>query len=135
MKFYVAEVRDSDGNDCTVFDAVIAARDREHAVERLWDHLESRYPDDESDGGYGSYHPCSCAEWCKQDGGSTNDCAAHTPDGDPDADCKTAEGCDGHGGITTPEPDQYQEFETEAEARAAMSRYHSQIDLTDLEAA
>ena len=53
MQGYLFEVRDSDGNDCTVFDAVVAAESREQATEILWKHLTETYPDDESDGGFG----------------------------------------------------------------------------------
>ena len=61
MQGYLFEVRDSDGNDCTVFDAVVAAESREQATEILWKHLTETYPDDESDGGFGTFHACDCA--------------------------------------------------------------------------
>ena len=45
MNYYIIEVRDSDGNDCTVFDALVSARTRDRALDKVWAYLEEMYPD------------------------------------------------------------------------------------------
>ena len=122
MPYYLIEVRDSDGNDCSVFDAIVFAESRDAASARLWRFLEERYPDDEGDGSYGTYHACNCA--CEHR--KTKICAR----------CADAWECS-HGGITTNEDaaGAYgpQEFATLADARAAHAKYHELIDLSDVE--
>ena len=115
MPVYIAEVRDSDGNDCTVFDALIVADSREAASEQLWRHLETAYPNDESDGGFGTYHPCDCA------------CGHRKRTVCPR--CRDSWECS-HGGLLVSEPSEIEEYPDEATARQYLARYHSLIDLT-----
>lgn len=98
---FVVTFHETDGNDCTVFDALIEATSQEQALAKLADSIESAlvtnstdFEDDGSELGY--YFQCS-------------------------ADCD--ENCDGHGGIALRT---VESFPTESEARASMSRYHSE---------
>lgn len=120
--FYVFEVRDSDGNDCTVFDALVEAKTFELASSRLWRHLAECYPDDESDGGYGTFHACDCK------------CDHGRPPFDCEHCAETWE-CSPHGGLLTNEDDVPAPlvFATEAEARAHLAYYHSLIELVEVD--
>jgi hypothetical protein len=124
--FYLFEVRDSDGNDCSVFDVIVEAETKETASAQLWKHLEEQYPDDEGDGGFGTFHACDCA--CDHFVGN-----GQTPVVGICDDCADGWECS-HGGLTTNEDaaGQYgpQEFATYNEALAAHARYHSLIDLS-----
>lgn len=123
-KFYIAEVRDSDGNDCTVYDALIAAESRDAASDKLWKYLEAAYPEDESDGGFGTYHPCDCV--CDHNASPWDDDAkGHETGrcGDQGWECS-------HGGLLTDEPETFAEYDTKVEARAEHAPYHILIDLT-----
>jgi hypothetical protein len=122
MKTYVFEVCDSDGNDVTVYDAIVTADTRELAAAKLWEYLDEAYPGDVSDGGVGTVHPCDCH--CEHRKGSI--CER----------CHDAWECS-HGGLLTNEdadgPYGPQEFDTVMEALDARRRYYSLIDLTDLD--
>jgi hypothetical protein len=117
--FHLFEVRDSDGNDCTVYDVLVRATTRERASRRLWAELRRWYPRDESDGGFGTYHACNCA--CEHRKRSVCD------------NCRESWECS-HGGLLTNEDagGHYgpREFMTEAEARAELAFYHTLVDLT-----
>ena len=123
MKTWIFEVRDSDGNNSTVFDAIVSAETRELASDKLWAYLKEAYPNDESDGGYGTYHACDCA--CPHR--KKTICSR----------CSDSWDCS-HGGLFTNEdcdgPYGPQEYPTAVEARDAYKRltyYHSLIDLTE----
>ena len=119
MPTYLIEVRDSDGNDCTVYDALVTAPTRDAASAKLWARLEEWYPTDEGDGGFGTYHTCDCR--CEH---STRDEALC--DG-----CAQTWECS-HGGLTTNEDGgDVEEYATVAAARQAHASYHSLIDLTE----
>jgi hypothetical protein len=124
MPTYFFEVRDSDGNDCTVFDALVTARDREQASAKLWEYLHAEYPGTEDDGGYGTFHPCDCV--CEDHGREIAYCD----------ECQEGWECS-HGGLLTNEdcdgPYGVQEYATVEEAMGARARYHSLIDLTETE--
>ena len=60
MATFTIEVRDSDGNDCTVYDYVVQANTPDAALDAVWASVREDYPDDEEDGGDGTYHPCDC---------------------------------------------------------------------------
>ena len=119
MKFFLFEVRDSDGNDCTVFDVIVSAESREKASEKLWKHLDESFPDDESDGGFGTFHACDCA--CEHR--KTMVCAK----------CADSWECS-HGGLLTNEDADGEagprEFATFEDADAERSRFHVFVDLT-----
>jgi hypothetical protein len=109
--FWLFEIRESDGNDCNVFDAIVSADSRKEASVKLWKHLASAYPGDESDGGYGTFHPCTC----------------EIPEGEEDRwECS-------HGGLLTNEDvdGEYgpRAFETYEDAKEAGSISHGTIAL------
>lgn len=114
---WLFEVRDSDGNDCTVYDVVVNARTLERASAALWAHLKRCYPDDETDGGYGTFHPCNCHEYVSCEHQSIGFCEKPK--------CQRAEErfeCQGHGGLLTNEdcdgeygPRQFPNFERASE--------------------
>ena len=119
--FYIVEVQDSDGNDCTVYDALVQAPNRETAVERVFtEWVEVEYPFDEEDGGYGTYHPCDCR------------CGHYKALEDCEAGCSDSWECS-HGGLLVSEPEEAKEYPTEEEARACLVPYHSLIDLSELD--
>src|SRR5262249_45958270 len=103
MTTYLIEVRDSDGNDCTVFDALVTAASKEEESAKLWRHLEEAYPDDESDGGFGTFHACDC--WCDHFVGN----------GVPGKQVGICEDCQdtwecSHGGLVTNEDDEIEVY-------------------------
>lgn len=74
MKTYTVEIRDSDGNDCKVYDVVVAANSAEEARDHVFDWaLENSPKGTEEDGDYGAYYSCdSCnceSENCEGHGG------------------------------------------------------------------
>ena len=115
--FYLLELRDSDGNDCTVYDIIVEAADQDSALDRAWSEIMKDYPDDEEDGGYGTFHPCDCE--CEH-GVNPYQCEQEC-DGDQ-WECS-------HGGLLLNDHN-VKSFETYAEALAAHARYHCLIDLT-----
>lgn len=104
---YTVEVRDSDGNDCTVYDVLVRATDPEHAKEQVWEWVKATWPEDEEDGGDGTFHPC--AHECEH-GKPLGDCAR--------ARCQDAT-CDGDGGILIGDPEPGDQHAV----------YHSLVDL------
>lgn len=59
--FYLFELRDSDGNDCSVFDLIIEAPGVQAARERLEDAMRALYPNSEHDWDGSVWHPCNCS--------------------------------------------------------------------------
>lgn len=102
--FYLAEIRESDGNDCTVYDAIVEADSQEAASDKLHKEIEAAWANLESDGGFGYFFPCDCPE--SEDGYS---------------DCS-------HGGILAPEPEGYEAYETFEKARDARRIYHCRFN-------
>ena len=58
MPYYVTELRDSGGNDTTVYDLLIEAETTDAALDKAWAFIEDGWPTDEPDGGEGTFHPC-----------------------------------------------------------------------------
>lgn len=114
MTTYLIGVLDSDGNDCSVFKALVTAEGQEAALARVCAYVEKAYPKDEWDGGYGTYHPCNCA--CEHRKRSV--CAR----------CRDEWECS-HGGILIDDVN-VEEYATVEEAMGARARYHGLIDLT-----
>src|SRR5918996_1450945 len=104
---FLFEVRDSDGNDTIVYDALITALTEEEATATLWRYLATRYPDDESDGGFGTFHACDCV--CPHRAQTL--CPA----------CRTSWECD-HGGLLVSE--MAWSYPTLDTAHRARKRYH-----------
>lgn len=128
--FYIIEIRDSDENDCTVYEALVQALGREEAVDRIFaEWVEVEYPDDESDGDYGTFHACNCE--CEH-GAAVGDC-----DGEDDEkrelarqSCSDSWECS-HGGLLVSEPEEVEEYHTEQEARAHLASHRILIDLSE----
>lgn len=149
--WYYIEIRESDGNDCTVYDAVIEANNRDDAdyiVSRHFDALaEEKNWDSDGDSGY--YFPCDCEapEEPTDDPAECDQCNVMRINGVlchetgcptfakykrdrrayelfEDRDCS-------HGGLTISEPE---EFETEDQAEERCCDYHStyEIDVPDM---
>lgn len=62
-RFYLFEIRESDGNDCSVFDCIVPAEDQDKAEELVGEHLDAMAKQKgwESDGNFGGYYfPCDC---------------------------------------------------------------------------
>ena len=57
--FYLFEIRDTDGNDCTVYDCIIEADSIALATELIHAHFEA-FTSLESDGNSGYYRQCDC---------------------------------------------------------------------------
>ncbi len=95
--FYYFEIRDTDGNNCRVYDCVVEAENEDKAYDEVQASIKAAYPNDDEDGSGGTYHVCDCEE----------------PE-EPE--------CEGHGGITVSDA---QEFATEDEAEAECASYHS----------
>lgn len=135
MPYYLAEVRDSDGNDCTVLDVLMSAPTRGQAFDRLWQWVDKEYPDDEHDGSAGTYHTCDCE--CEHSRLARHESyrlrIPHSSGDGICADCTDSWECS-HGGLLLPEysvPEMLPEFATYKEARAAHTTYHTLVDLTD----
>ena len=118
-RYYLGEVRDSDGNDCTVYTVLVSAPSPADALDQVYGWIGDTWPDDEDDGGFGTFHPCECE--CEH-GVAIGECDAEPPCGD-NWECS-------HGGILGPEPDMLETYDTEDEARTAMPSYHVRVDLT-----
>lgn len=86
---WTVEVRDSDGNDCTVYDVRVEADNAEAARNAAFDWVLSESPKGtEADGDWGAYYPCDCQ-----------------PEDGEDADTFEPQ-CDGHGGFMVGEPEE-----------------------------
>lgn len=101
MSYYLITWDESDGNDCTVFDTIVQAESKDAALDLLGDAIEARLTKNgtswEDDGNQIGYM-FNCAEDCPED-------------------------CDGHGGTSLRE---VEEYATETEANAARSKYHTE---------
>ena len=141
MKAYLFEIRESDGNDCTVYDCIIMADNAEDAKDELATNLEAKAKQGnwESDGNFGGYYlPCDCENEepeeltfpCDQCASvAINGLNCHETGCPKDAEyrreLKVYERfeCQGHGGLmVSEEPEEYPDYETADRAR---SRYHS----------
>ena len=105
MKAYIVEIRESDGNDCTVYDCIVEAESHEDAFNKVYDHFSARAAAEgwESDGGEGWYFPCDCDDYI---------C-------DPDYECE------GHGGIVIGEPEEFASYADAMCSHTKESYYHS----------
>lgn len=100
MKHYLITWHETDGNDCVVYDTVIAADSAELAFDTLRLAVETDYRGLEDDGSeFGYYFECNCPE------GSD---------------------CDGHGGLSLRD---IQEFDTRAAAENQCSIWHVRFDV------
>ena len=122
-KFFLIELRDSDGNDCTVYDVLIEAKDDEEAYAILDKYIEEEYPGDESDGSFGTFHPCVC------------ECEHGTKSEPLCEECSEDRECS-HGGLLYGETGYqgFEAFDTYEQAYEARARYHTLIDLTEVQA-
>lgn len=126
MKAYLIELRDSDGNDCSVDDILVEAESPERALDKAWEYVKETWPEDEEDGGFGTYHPCDCeCEHATTTLASLKD--RETPITGVCDDCRDSWECS-HGGVLLSE--EPEEYETVAQARAAHATYHGLVDLT-----
>lgn len=115
--YYIGEVTDSDGNDCTVYDILTEASNKDEVIDIIKTWVEEYFPDDEDDGGYGTFHPCNCL--CKHNI-SPYECTAG---------CGTHWECE-HGGTLISEPEQIEgPFASYEEARKACQVYHHFVEL------
>ncbi len=101
MRFYIVTFHETDGNDVTVFDALVSADSEDTAVSRVADSIEASLKENgteytEDGNALGYYFECS------------EDCG---------------EMCEGHGGIALRTVEAY---DSEDEARQNMARYHSE---------
>ena len=116
MPTFMIELRDSDGNDCTVSDVLVSAESKDAALDAFWAWVKKEYPGDEEDGGEGTYHPCDCI--CPHR--KTRVCER----------CRETWDCS-HGGLLI-DAENIDEFSTEEDAREAHRRltyFHTLIDL------
>lgn len=98
--FWTVEIRDSDGNDCTVYDWIIEADSGWWARDKAFEEAQRRVPDAEHDGDSGAYYPCDC----------------EIPEGEEDSwECS-------HGGYIIGEPEG--PFDSSAEAWENAPYYH-----------
>ncbi len=146
--FTLYEIRETDGNDCTVFDCIVEGKDREDCDEQLGEHFDglAKKHNWESDGGWGYYFPCDCespdepfddpAE-CDQcevlaiNGVNCHETGCHTYakykrelkafEHFEDRECE-------HGGLTVDDFNA-KEFDTEDEAEEACSWFHSRYEI------
>lgn len=103
MPFYLYEIRDSDGNDCIVYDCIVEAADLDSAEDRIFEHFDA-FTTLDTDGDRGYYRECDCAI--------------------PPTEIDTWE-CS-HGGISISAPEVY---ETEDAAITACVYYHSRYSI------
>ena len=115
MPYFVTELRDYDGNDCTVYDLLIKAETKDAALDKAWEFIKNEWPNDEGDGGEGTFHPCDCrCEHMRR----LEDCEA----------CQDAGGECSHGGLLLGTYN-VEEYPTRALAKKACAIYHNQIEL------
>jgi hypothetical protein len=116
VKHFLVTFHETDGNDTTVYDSIVAAEDEDGAFGKVADEIAKRLDTDgrpySEDGGFGFYFECDhlCAT-CERDGACSYD-------------------CQGHGGIVMREAEG---FETEAEAEKAQREayFHSRFYVED----
>ncbi len=136
--FYYFEIRDTDGNDCRVYDCVVEAENEDKANDEVQASIMAAYPNDEEDGDGGTYHTCDCEqpEEPEDNAADCDQCEVIAINGVNchETGCPTYAKylrakkafdnfeCQGHGGITVSDA---QEFETEEQAVDAGARYHS----------
>ena len=116
--FFLFELRDSDGNDCSVSDLIIEAQTLDDAREKAGDALDDLFPEHESDGLWGTYAPCDCH--CEHQ--SVGFCELEACDNERETrECS-------HGGATVNgDDDTVKGYETFEEAREAGSKFHRAI--------
>ena len=114
MATWLVEVRDSDGNDCTVYDVQVGADTAGSALEAVWAWVNETWPEDEEDGCQGTYHPCDCE--CEH---GINPWEDELPSGSPHK-CRDRWECS-HGGVLVGDP----------ELAGEHVPYHLLIDLTE----
>lgn len=124
---YIAEVRNSDGNDVEVLDVLIAAVDRAaaHAQLRAW--MAETWPRDESDGEDGTYHPCDCV--CEHVARARARRGSHVATSRLCMRCARTWECS-HGGLLIAAEAALEEYATLDAARANLRAYHRCVDLT-----
>ena len=140
--FYLYQIRDTDGNDCTVFDCVVEADSAESADSQVFNHFDS-FGSLESDGDRGYFRVCACEVLEVEDLDDSDGCdscemlsingtACHESGCPAYSAWKRAVAraqnfeCYGHGGVMISEPT---EFQSEEDADAARSRYHSNYSI------
>jgi hypothetical protein len=142
--FYYYELRESDGNDCTVYDIVIEAGDRDAADTQIAEHFdaEAKAKNWDADGSLGGYmFPCDCEQpTVPEEEIPCPDCAMLNIDGVPchetgcpqDARIRRAQRaadrfeCDGHGGLSLSDAT---EHASEEEALEECSMFHTRYEL------
>lgn len=102
MKAYIVEIRESDGNDCTVYDCIVEAESHDDALNKIYEHFDARAEREgwESDGGEGWYFPCDC-------------------------DDDNSDACEGHGGILIGEPEEFASYDDAMGSHTKESYYHT----------
>lgn len=61
MSLFTVEVRDTDGNDCTVYQVLVDCDSAEEAREQAFDWAMREAPEGtEEDGDFGGFYPCDC---------------------------------------------------------------------------
>lgn len=122
--FYLIELRDSDGNDVSVYDLLIEAKSQEKAFDKADAYMVETWPDDESDGNLGTFHPCHCV--CEHGFPRDGIDCPHFDDGN---DCDTSTWECSHGGLLLSEKPQ--SYSTHKLAMLDHSIYHCLVDLTE----
>ena len=146
-KYFLYEIRESDGNDCSVFDCIVDAESREKADEKIGKHFDglATKNDWQDNDGWDYMFPCTCeateepefpmeCDDCQMlsiNGTATHEIGCSTFaqykrdlkefDSFEDRECE-------HGGLTI---DDYhvQEFDTEDEAENACARVHQRYTI------
>lgn len=147
-KGYIFELRESDGNDCTVYDAIVEADSSKQALALLADDLDSRAKakDWESDGNYGYFFPCDCEQPGEPldelpcDSCATlriNGVVTHETGCPRWAEYKRALRqfesfeCPGHGGLTVAtEPNEFVSFDAAWQEHREHRYYHSVLQIS-----
>ncbi len=145
-KYFLFEIRESDGNDCRVYDCIVEAGSQDEATDKLFVDLDAKAAKGnwESDGDMGYYFPCTCEvldeptddpSECEQcEVLSINGTACHEA-GCPtyaqyERDLKAFERWDDrmceHGGLNVTFES---EHATEDDAENACARYHSRYEI------
>jgi len=146
-KYFLYEIRETDSNDCAVYDCIVTAATEDEANEQVGEHFAAmaKAKGWESDGNFCSYYfPCDCEQpegpfddpsECDQcEVLSINGVACHETECPTyrryKRDLKAYERWEdrecSHGGLTVGDP---QQFDTEEEAFNAHSRFHSMYEI------